>query len=268
MTTSPPSTAGPASESSSGAGDQAELARLSQLTQRSMSEVKRVIVGQEHMVEQLMVALIAGGHVPARGRAGHGEDARGADLRRRGRRDVHPHPVHARPGAVRHRRHPDLPAEQGGVRRRARTGLRQLRDRRRDQPRAGQGAVGDARADGRAPGLDRRPDLPAARPVHRDRDPEPDRVRGRLPAARGAARPVPASRSTSAPARAGGVRDPAPDEVDPPRASGVLDPETDPRAAYARPTGSSCTTWSRSTSSDSCWRPARRRSSTCTTSRA
>src|SRR6188472_3288507 len=63
MTTSPPSTAGPASESSSGADDQAELARLSQLTQRSMSEVKRVIVGQEHMVEQLMVALIAGGHV-------------------------------------------------------------------------------------------------------------------------------------------------------------------------------------------------------------
>ena len=63
MTTSPLSTAGPASESSSGADDQAELARLSQLTQRSMSEVKRVIVGQEHMVEQLMVALIAGGHV-------------------------------------------------------------------------------------------------------------------------------------------------------------------------------------------------------------
>jgi MoxR-like ATPase len=61
MTTSPQGTA-----TSSVEGEQqdgAELTRLSQLTQRSMNEVKRVIVGQEHMVEQLMVALIAGGHV-------------------------------------------------------------------------------------------------------------------------------------------------------------------------------------------------------------
>jgi MoxR-like ATPase len=63
MTTSPPSTAGPTSESTSGAGAQDDLTRLSQLTQRSIAEVKRVIVGQEHMVEQLMVALIARGHV-------------------------------------------------------------------------------------------------------------------------------------------------------------------------------------------------------------
>src|SRR5689334_13269506 len=61
MTTSPPSTAGPASDPSSDAATD-DLARLSQLTQRSMAEVKRVIVGQEHMVEQLMVALIARGH--------------------------------------------------------------------------------------------------------------------------------------------------------------------------------------------------------------
>ncbi len=39
-----------------------ELARLAEQTQRAMQEVKRVIVGQEHMVEQLMVALIARGH--------------------------------------------------------------------------------------------------------------------------------------------------------------------------------------------------------------
>ncbi len=52
MTTAPATTA-----------EAAELARLAQRTQRAMSEVKQVIVGQEHMVEQLMVALIARGHV-------------------------------------------------------------------------------------------------------------------------------------------------------------------------------------------------------------
>jgi MoxR-like ATPase len=37
-------------------------ARFAELTQRAIQEVQRVIVGQEHMVEQLMVALIARGH--------------------------------------------------------------------------------------------------------------------------------------------------------------------------------------------------------------
>ncbi|MEJ7774773.1 MAG: AAA family ATPase [Nocardioidaceae bacterium] len=39
-----------------------DLPQLAQQTQRAMQEVKHVIVGQEHMVEQLMVALIARGH--------------------------------------------------------------------------------------------------------------------------------------------------------------------------------------------------------------
>ncbi|MGH3471409.1 MAG: AAA family ATPase [Nocardioidaceae bacterium] len=52
MTTSP-ATEGAAAD---------RVSHLSQLTQRAMGEVKRVIVGQEHMVEQLMVALIARGH--------------------------------------------------------------------------------------------------------------------------------------------------------------------------------------------------------------
>ncbi len=36
--------------------------RLADLSQRALQEVQRVIVGQEHMVEQLMVSLIARGH--------------------------------------------------------------------------------------------------------------------------------------------------------------------------------------------------------------
>ncbi len=63
MTTSATRPTGSAASPSDGAGNGAsELARLSQLTQQSIGEVKRVIVGQEHMVEQLMVSLIARGH--------------------------------------------------------------------------------------------------------------------------------------------------------------------------------------------------------------
>ncbi|MBA3266134.1 MAG: AAA family ATPase [Nocardioidaceae bacterium] len=43
-------------------GPSPDLIRLAELVQRALHEVKRVIVGQEHMVEQLMVTLIAGGH--------------------------------------------------------------------------------------------------------------------------------------------------------------------------------------------------------------
>ncbi len=78
------------------------------------------------------------------------------------------------------------------VRHRARPGLRQPAARRRDQPRAREGAVGAARGHAGAAGDDRRRDVPGAVPVPRARDAEPDRVRGHLPAARGPARPLPA----------------------------------------------------------------------------
>ena len=58
--------------------------------------------------------------------------------------------------ALGHRRHPHLPGVEGDLRRRARPGHGQPRAGRRDQPGAGQGAVGAARGDGRAAGVDRR----------------------------------------------------------------------------------------------------------------
>ena len=68
--------------------------------------------------------------------------------------------------------------------------LRQPAPRRRDQPGAAEDAGRAARGDGGAAGHDRGRD-PSARPaVPRDRDAEPDRVGGHVPAARGAARPV------------------------------------------------------------------------------
>ena len=75
----------------------------------------------------------------------------------------------------------------------------------------GEGAVGAAGGDGRAARVDRRPDLPDARPVPGARHPEPDRERGRLPAARGAARPVPVQDHRGLPGRRGGARDRLPD---------------------------------------------------------
>ena len=96
----------------------------------------------------------------ARGRSRRGEDARGGDAREGPRRLLRAHAVHARPGALRHPRNPHLPPGPRGVRHRARPGGRELRARRRDQPRAGQGAVGAARGDGRAARVDRRHTYP------------------------------------------------------------------------------------------------------------
>ena len=90
----------------------------------------------------------------------------------------------------------------------ARPGLHQRAAGRRDQPHAAEDPGGAAGGDAGAPGDRRRRAAPAARPVPRGRHPEPDRVRGHLPAARGPARPLPRARSTSAtPTRRRGARD-------------------------------------------------------------
>ena len=68
--------------------------------------------------------------------------------------------------------------------------LRERRARRRDQPRVAQDAVRSARVHAGAPRHRRRPHARARAPVRRARDAEPGRVRGHVPAARGAGRPV------------------------------------------------------------------------------
>ena len=62
--------------------------------------------------------------------------------------------------------------------------------RRRDQPRVAQDAVGPARVHAGAAGHRRRPHARARAAVPRPRHAEPGRVRGHLPAARGAGRPL------------------------------------------------------------------------------
>ena len=85
------------------------VAQQSRLIGEAIGEVKRVIVGQEHMVEPLMVSLLAKGHCLLEGVPGVAKTLAVRSFRQCGRRHVRPDPVHPRPGPVRHRRHPDLP---------------------------------------------------------------------------------------------------------------------------------------------------------------
>ena len=73
-----------------------------------------------------------------------------------------------------------------------------------------QDAIGAPRIDGGTSGQRRGPTASPARPVHRRRNTEPDRVRGHLPVARGAAGPVPAEAQCASAAAGSGDRDPGP----------------------------------------------------------
>ena len=253
-----PSRPRPSTPTSPGSRLRCTPAQDATVLERALFEVKRVIVGQDRMIERMFVGAAVPRPLPARGRARRGQDARRGDAGEGGRRHVRPHPVHPRPGARRHRRHPHLPAVQREVRRRARPGVRQLPARRRDQPRAGQGAVGAAGGHGRAAGLDRRRDPPGARPVPGHGHAEPDRAGGRLPAARGAARPVPDEDPRRLPDRRRGARDRLPDGRGAPGAERRCSPRPTCSACRARPTRCSCTTRWSTTRCGWCWPPARR----------
>ena len=138
----------------------------------------------------VLAALACGGHVLFEDVPGTARPCSPARSRQhRGRRPV-ARPVHARPAADRRDRALRLQPEDARVRVPARPAVREHHPRRRDQPRDAEDAVGAARGDGGATGDGRRRHAPAPEAVPRARDREPDRVRGRLPAARSAARPL------------------------------------------------------------------------------
>ena len=166
-------------------------------------ETKRVIVGQDAMLERVLVALPGGWPRAAGGRARARQDAHRQDARARAGRQLPPDPVHAGPGARRPGRHADLAPGHRRVRHRARPRLRQPPPRRRDQSCARQGSIGVAGGHAGAPGHARRPDASRSAAVPRARDTEPDRVRGHLPAARGPGRPLPLQGPSSTTRRPG-----------------------------------------------------------------
>ena len=79
--------------------------------ERALFEIKRVIAGQDTMLERVLVCLLADGHLLIEGVPGPCEDADDQDDRPGSRRHVQPDPVHARSDAERPRRDPDLSPE-------------------------------------------------------------------------------------------------------------------------------------------------------------
>ena len=149
-----------------------------------------VILGKEEVIRACVVALLAGGHVIVEDFPGVGKTLLAKSLARsidckfarvQFTPDLLPGDV---TGVTR------LQPEERGVRVPAGPHLRQHRPGRRDQPRLAQDPVQPARVHGRAPGDHRQHHASHRSAVHGDRHPEPHRVRGHLPAARGPARPL------------------------------------------------------------------------------
>src|SRR4051812_25219852 len=157
----------------------------------ALYECKRVVVGQDAMLERLLVALLTGGHVLLEGVPGLAKTLTVRTLATVLGGTFSRIQFHARPRAGRPRRHAHLAARRRHVPHRARPGVREPAARRRDQPRAREGAVRAARGHAGAPGHHRRSGAPRARAVPRARHAEPDRVGGHLRPPGGAGRPLP-----------------------------------------------------------------------------
>ena len=207
-----------------------ETAAAAELEQ-TLFEVKRVIVGQDRLVERLLVALLADGHCLLEGVPGVAKTLAAQTLatavggRSRGsssRRTWCPRTSWA-PGSTGRRRSPSTWSWARSwptwCWRTRSTGRR----RRCSPPCWRRWPSGRSRSAATVPG---------PRPVPGAGHPEPDRVRGRLPPAGGAAGPVPHEGRRRLPDRRRGAGHPLPDER---RAAG-RPPGARPGAA-ARPAG-------------------------------
>jgi hypothetical protein len=167
--------------------------------QRVEAQIGRVIIGQQRVVEQALCALLADGHILIEGVPGIAKTL----LVR----------VIAQTLGLQFRRvqfTPDLmpsdligttifDAPVGRVPRALRTDFRQHRAGRRSEPHPTENAIRAVGGDGGAQGHHRRRLARAAAPLYGVRHAEPHRVRGNLPAARSAVRPIPAQGSDGLP---------------------------------------------------------------------
>ena len=162
---------------------------LHDLREQVRHELDGVVVGYDEQIDLLIVAAVAGGHVLLEGPPGIAKTLMAGSI--------------ARVLGVSFKRvqfTPDTTPEEITGRNVTRAGettfhagrrVHERPARRRDQPDAAADAGGAARGDAGAARHGRRPHALAAGPVHGDRDPEPLRAGGDLPAARVAARPLP-----------------------------------------------------------------------------
>src|SRR5436189_3450711 len=90
--------------------------------EQALFEIRRVIAGQDAMLERVLVCLLAQGHLLIEGVPGLAKTLT-EDHRERPRWNVLAHPVHAGPRAVGPRRDARVPPRRGGDRHGARPGL-------------------------------------------------------------------------------------------------------------------------------------------------
>ncbi len=120
--------------------------------QAVVDNVDRVIQGKTEVVELVLLGHARRRPRPHRGRPRRGQDQPGQGPGRLHRRHLRPHPVHARPAALRRRGRERLRPPVVHLRLPARPGVRQRGPGRRDQPGLAQDPVGPARGHGRGPG--------------------------------------------------------------------------------------------------------------------
>ena len=82
--------------------------RASQLAQALRGELQKALIGQNSVIDDVLTALFAGGHVLLEGVPGLAKTLLVETLGAVPRRRVRAHPVHPRPDARRHHRHRDL----------------------------------------------------------------------------------------------------------------------------------------------------------------
>ena len=207
-----------------------------ELLERALFEIKRVIVGQDRLVERMLVGLLARGHCcsracpawPRRSRSRRSPRSSAARSPACSSPPTWCPPTSSAPAST-GRASEAFDVELGPV-----FANFVLADEINRAPAKVQSALLEVMAERQVSIGGRH--LPAARPVPRARHPEPDRDRGRLPAARGAARPLPHEDPRRLPEPRGGARDRLPDGR---RAAGrrstVLGPDELRPAAGASP---------------------------------
>ena len=158
---------------------------------RLVENIDRAVLGKDHVTRLALTCLLSRGSPAPRGLPRDRQDPAGPGPRGVGAGVEQPDPVHPRPAAERRHGRDDLRPEHQEVRVPPRADLRDHRPRRRDQPRVAEDPVGAPRGHGGGARHRRRRTPQRRRHVHGHRDPEPDRAGGHLPAARGAAGPVP-----------------------------------------------------------------------------
>ena len=165
------------------------MENLARLTTHIRTELSKVIIGQQEIVDQLLIVLACGGHALLEGVPGLAKTLTVKTLARICGAGIPAHPVHGGLDARRRHWNERLQPRHQRVHAASRTHLHGLAAGRRNQSHDGAHAGRAARSHGRAAGHDRRGSLSSRAELHRVRDAKSGRVRGNVSASRGATGP-------------------------------------------------------------------------------